>query len=211
MPTVRGMNKIRLVGYRALRVAVAVSLVANVAVAWWVGQLQARMSELGPTNAPEGLVFAPLTGVDADGSSVTIDPAASDLPTVLYVLARDCVYCARNYDNVQSLVAKASDSHRFIGISTSSTGIENLRAKYPFPIFGDVPVEKLMEYGFRGTPYTLVIDPSGAVKRRWMGAYHGAIAMEIENWFGVPLPGLLQGVPVRGKEGLVLVTPHRQQ
>lgn len=40
-----------------------------------------------------------------------------------------------------------------------------------------------------GTPRTIVVSRDGAVVRDWVGAYTNATLQEVEQFFGVDLPG----------------------
>ncbi len=46
-------------------------------------------------------------------------------------------------------------------------------------------------FSYSGTPETLVISPTGTVKRVWRGAFTEAVKREVEAYLGVHLPGII--------------------
>jgi len=194
MGSSRGWHSARELTLRCLWAVAVASLMANVALTWRARKLERELTDPASGTAPVGpvgLIVAPLTGVDGNGTSVTIDQAKSSRPTVLYILAPNCPYCAQNRNNILSLAQSNADTYRFIGVTVSRDGPPELQDQYPFPIIGGVEVEQLARYGFAGTPQTLVIDSAGYIERNWIGAYRGATLREVEDWFGVRLPGIV--------------------
>ncbi|HXT71031.1 MAG TPA: hypothetical protein VN700_14815 [Vicinamibacterales bacterium] len=190
------LSKLGLVGVAV----VTASLATNVALTLRARVLESDLAELNARTAPVapvGLTVTPLTGVDGNGASVTIDQATSTKPTVLYVLAPTCKFCEQNLDNILALARSSANTYRFIGVMVSREVLPGLQDRYPFPIIGGVEASQLKQYGFTGTPQTLVLDSAGVIQRNWLGAYRGTMQEEVERWFGVRLPGLVVGAKVQ--------------
>jgi len=203
MGSSRGWHSATNITLRCLWAVTVASLMVNVALTWRARKLERELTDPAPGTAPVGpigLIIAPLAGVDANGTSVTIDQAKSSGPTVLYILAPNCPYCAQNRNNIISLAHSNADTYRFIGVTVSRDGPPKLQHQYPFPIIGGVEVEQLARYGFAGTPQTLVIDSAGSVEKNWIGAYRGATLREVEAWFGVRLPGIVAKPRVQAQD-----------
>src|SRR5712671_893418 len=51
-----------------------------------------------------GIAVLPITANRVDGTRETITYVGSDRPTVLYVFTPECKWCARNLDNLRTLI-----------------------------------------------------------------------------------------------------------
>jgi hypothetical protein len=49
----------------------------------------------------------------------------------------------------------------------------------------------MREYKLGGTPQTIVVSPQGQVTRIWSGAFAEDLQREVEDYFSVKLPGIM--------------------
>jgi peroxiredoxin len=136
--------------------------------------------------APEFSAF------ELDGHKTYLTYADVNVPTVLYVFTPDCHWCARNLENIQSLVHAADGRFRFFGVSLTDKNLATYltQNKLPFHVYQAPSDEVRIAYGFSSTPSTIVVSPSGSVLQYWKGAYSEDVATEVESYFKVKLPGL---------------------
>lgn len=115
-----------------------------------------------------------------------------DRPTVLYVFTPPCHWCARNMDNLKELVARKGDEFRFIGISLGKDGLSDYVVKndLTMPIYTDLSDQTKKAFKMGATPQTIVVSPEGKVIQSWTGAYTGDQQKQVEEYFGITLPGL---------------------
>ena len=134
----------------------------------------------------------PFSAYQLDGHKTFVNYAEVNTPTVLYVFTTDCHWCARNLENIRSVVAGAGARFRFLGVSLTDNDLPTyLRQNtLPFQIYQTPSDEVRVAYGFNSTPSTIVISPSGNVLQYWKGAYSEEVATEVERYFQVKLPGL---------------------
>ena len=71
--------------------------------------------------------------------------------------------------------------------------------KLEFPVYTDLPILTMREYKLGGTPQTIVVSPQGQVNRIWSGAFAEDLKREVEDYFGVKLPGIMD--PKSSKPG----------
>ena len=129
---------------------------------------------------------------ELDGNKAFLNYAEVNVPTVLYVFTPDCHWCARNLENIRSVVDAAGDRFRFLGVSLSDEDLPTYLSqnKLPFHVYQTPSEDVRIAYGFYSTPSTIVISPSGSVLQYWKGAYSEDLATEVEGYFQVKLPGL---------------------
>jgi len=129
---------------------------------------------------------------ELDGQKRLLNYAEANVPTVLYVFTPDCHWCARNLENIRSVVDAAGDRFRFLGVSLSDEDLPTYLSqnKLPFHVYQTPSEDVRIAYGFNSTPSTIVISPSGSVLQYWKGAYSEDLATEVEGYFQVKLPGL---------------------
>jgi len=60
----------------------------------------------------------------------------------------------------------------------------------PFSSYANIPPNVVSALNLVSTPQTLVVSPNGKLLKHWRGAFAGKIQAEIEQYFGVKLPGL---------------------
>jgi peroxiredoxin len=177
----------------ALTAMLVVSVALNVMLALKIRQLTGMQNASRAERELEvGTVVPSITARRLDGRSETITYADSPRPTVLYVFTPQCVWCARNLDNLRTLIDRKGGDYRFIGISLSKEGLEKYVADYQltFPIYTDIPKEAGEAYKMGGTPQTVVISPQGKVLQNWLGAYIGDQESQVEGYFDITLPGI---------------------
>lgn len=131
-----------------------------------------------------------LNGVGLDGTAATIE--FSSRPTVLYFFSSTCRWCEKNWQNVRSLQQAAGERYRFVGVATET----NLRPfadahGLTFELVGGVAPAILQTLKLSATPQTLVVSSNGVITHEWVGAFTGRTQREIEELFGLSLPGLL--------------------
>jgi len=169
------------------------SLFLNVYLGWRVKQVgthpgtQRSSLQLSP-----GTKVDPFTAVGLDGNQQTISYAATDKPTVFYVLSPSCVWCERNKANIERLVELKGNDFRFIGLSLTEAGLKEYAEGHhlKFPIYTRLTSKTIDSLGLGGTPQTIVISPEGLVLKNWKGAYAELTQPEVEAYFGLRLPGL---------------------
>jgi len=120
------------------------------------------------------------------------DPATP--PTVFYVFSPQCGWCAKNAPNLRVLSESIRGRYRLIGLSLSSAGLDEYVAKQgmDFPIYTNLSPQSVAAYRLGGTPTTIVVSAEGKLLREWKGAYMGSAKHEIEEYFGVSVPGVTQ-------------------
>ncbi len=171
----------------------AVSVGINVAQA----QLIRKLTDPAPAaSLAIGRPLTSLTAVDLAGTRVT--RALNDgTPTVLYHFSSTCAWCERNWTNVEALSKSAEGRYRVVAVtmdddiprwlSDSATSIEWLRGLEP---------SEAVALSLGGTPHTLIVGGDGVVTHDWPGAYTKRLARQVEDTFGIVLPGL---VPMRAQ------------
>ena len=152
-------------------------------------RLKLEAPVLGPgAKAPE------FSAHELDGHEKLLSYAEVDVPTVLYVFTPDCHWCARNLENIRSVVDGAGNRFRFFGVSLTDKDLPAYltQNKLPFHVYQTPSEEVRIAYGFNSTPSTIVVSPSGSVLQYWKGAYSEDVATEVEGYFQVKLPGLIE-------------------
>lgn len=139
-----------------------------------------------------GVTVPPISAQRFGGTRETITYADNDRPTVLYIFTPQCKWCARNVDNLRTLIDQRGKDYRFIGISLSQEGLEEYLSiqTLPFPVYIDIPKESGDAYKMGGTPQTVVVSSQGQVLQNWVGAYVGDQKSQVEAYFKVTLPGV---------------------
>jgi len=172
-----------------------VSLSVNVGLAL---QWRSRAADAPPVrpavrDLAEGARVPPIVGRSAAGEPMRVD-VANGKQLVLYVFTPRCGWCAQNLENVRTLAAAAGDRYRLVGLSLDDdVGVYLTRERLTFDVVVGVPGATLAALGVRGTPQTLVISPDGRLMKDWHGAWRGPLAKQVEQFFGLTLPGLVAG------------------
>ena len=141
---------------------------------------------------PVGATVSPIKAHSLDGQTALISYGAGEQPVVLYVFTPQCSWCARNLANLKTLLAQKHDAYRFVALSLTDKEINDYAAKTQLdcPIYFNPTEESLREYKLGSTPQTIVISREGKVLKNWIGAYTGQQQSEIEQFFGITLPGM---------------------
>ena len=137
-----------------------------------------------------GEVLPPIVGLDLKGGPQRIS-FDNNKPTVVYVFTPSCKWCARNIDNVNTLVTAVKDRFKIVGVSLSETALLEYVRDNRFD-FDTVTASGDMRraWGLSATPQLIVIAPGGRLIREWKGAPAGKVQADIESFFGIRLPGL---------------------
>lgn len=173
--------------------ALALSVIMNVMLAHKVQSLTgAQNTALADRLLPLGTAVPAIPAKRLDGQLSLISYQSVEHPTVLYVFTPPCSWCARNMDNLKTLLGKEGGHYRFIGLSLSDQGLEDYVAKndLELPIYSGLSLDTLKAYKLGSTPQTIVISPEGRVLQDWVGAYVGDQKSQVEAFFHVSLPGL---------------------
>lgn len=115
-----------------------------------------------------------LRALTIDSSAILIDPAIRQSNILYFFFATTCQACKNNMPNWNNLMDTLSHQRvRIVGLSPDSLfRIRELLAHVPakFPVFSVVPdLPKLKKYKLTIFPSTILVEPSGVVKRLWGG------------------------------------------
>lgn len=187
-------NKLIPTADKFLLCVLAVSLLLNVGlfILWHQGHLRpASTVRFTHTIAlpRAGMQVTKLDVLTMDGAKQSIDLQNNQTPTVVYILAPTCGWCMANRPNIIYL-ANQKPGYRFIGISTTATGLKtSLQVNpLPFPVYVLDPAVK-MPFDVGTTPETLVFSQTGGFLKGWMGAYiDGENKAGVSQYFSVKLP-----------------------
>ena len=166
-----------------LLLLLAMSLVLNVAVVWWL--VNGRGLAAARQNSPDvevGSSLQPIVGISPGGAQMAVASGTDERPVVLYVFSPSCAWCNRNLDSIEALYHSVRGRFDFVGILLGAV-TPGYRAPYAFPV-----VRPIGTMPFRATPQTLVVGSNSLVLRSWTGAYVGANRSEIEAYFSTTLP-----------------------
>lgn len=133
-----------------------------------------------------------LEALDLGGQPTTIRFSEIDRPTVLYIFSPSCGWCKKNVENIRTLAEGKSGEFDFIGISVSSEGLDEYVSenKWNFNVLRDVSDITRNSLKIGGTPQTIVLSKNGEVLKSWRGAYMSTVKDDVENFFGIRLPGI---------------------
>ena len=177
----------------AVAVALAVSVGLNVLLAHRIRSLTfARSAKVAEHQLMVGAIVPPIAAKRLDGQQEVISYQGANQPTVLYVFTPPCAWCARNVDNLKTLLDKERGQYHFIGLSLSENSLADYVAKndLKLPVYSGVSAATLTTFKLGSTPQTIVISPEGRVLQNWVGAYVGDQKSQVEAFFHVSLPGL---------------------
>lgn len=162
------------------------SLCMNVAYRQRLRAMEARR-----VSAPQpGDVLQPQRVETRRGRIVDLVGGASGVPTIVYYFSPSCAWCERNWSSVSVLARETSSQYRFIALAEApDVGKTIEKHNLAFDVVGGLKVPDRRALGFTGTPQTIVVSREGRVLRAWTGAYGDRIRAEIEEYFGVVLPG----------------------
>jgi peroxiredoxin len=173
--------------------ALVVSVILNVVLTHRVRSLTySRSARAADYQLKVGTTVPPIAANRLGGQQEVISFLGASQSTVLYVFTPPCTWCARNMDNIKTLLDKEGGQYRFIGLSLSEQTLPEYVAKndLKLPVYSGLSPETLKTYKLGGTPQTIVISPEGKVLQDWAGAYVGDQKTQVEAFFHVKLPGL---------------------
>lgn len=176
-----------------LMCALGVSAVLNAVQAWRIEAASSRIAtEIAKNQLVEGALVPSFQSLDPRRGVVTVVDDRPPRPIVLYWMNDACVWCKRNEHNFRFLARALQNTHDVVAISSTSDGLEDLlaRANPPYRLVPPPPPDIQRAYRWGSTPMTIVIDRKRRVTRIWYGAYSGRQQSEVEDFFGVTLPGL---------------------
>lgn len=141
-----------------------------------------------------------IVGVRTNGERATVD-FDERRPTVLYYFSPTCGWCERNWANVQALHDAAAGRYRLVAVSADQGLAEYMRQrKLGVEVIEGIGENVRTAYAFYGTPHTVVVDAGGVVTHEWRGAYNARIGRQIEELFGLALPGVQVQQPAEARD-----------
>jgi hypothetical protein len=177
--------------WKVFRVAGACLLVASVGINVLQAQRIRELTDPVPSSARAiGRKLTSLTAVDRNGARVErrLDDG---MPTLLYHFSSTCSWCERNWANVEALARNATGRYRVVAVtmesdiprwlSASVTTVDLLRGLEP---------SEARALSLGGTPHSLIVGGDGVVTHDWAGAYTKRLERQVEETFGIDLPGL---------------------
>jgi peroxiredoxin len=170
------------------------SLAINMLLARRVASLKKTISVLkSESRLALGDTLPSIVAKDPQGRTAVLDYSETQLPTVVFIITPDCGWCTKNIMNMRTLAQNAGNRYRFVGLSLSSSKLSDYvkQNKLEFPIYTDLPILTMRDYKLGGTPETIVVSPQGQVTRIWSGAFAEDLQKEVENYFSVKLPGIM--------------------
>jgi len=170
---------------------VMVLLVVSVGVN--VLQAQKILTLVNRSASPVSLVSKQLSAIDGksvSGQSVSVQLKGS-LPTVVYHFSTTCSWCERNWTNLEALARAAGGRYRVIVVTTEAGVRSYAEARgLDVEVVEQLDSSAVQALNLGGTPRTIAVGADGVVTHDWSGAYAGRIARQVEDLFGVDLPGL---------------------
>jgi hypothetical protein len=154
------------------------------------GAAAGRAARQAPPTLPTGDVAPVLTGRSLSGESVSLQGTTAQGGLLLYVYSPQCVWCARNEPNLKALATVRARGFRLVGVCLGAASDCRPGEESNFDVALVPSAESHAAYRLASTPQTLVISADNRVERVWTGAYSARIAAEIEQFFGITLPGL---------------------
>lgn len=174
-----------------------VILIASLSLNVYLGWKVKRSTDTPPASQntvklSPGMSVQPITAMNLGGKQETISYAEHGKPTVIYVFTPSCTWCDRNNPNINTIVGLKRESFRFIGLSLADDGLSGYVESHDlkFPVYKSLAPESIEMLGLGSTPQTIVISADGRVIKNWVGAFGGGLQPQVEEFFGVQLPGL---------------------
>jgi hypothetical protein len=168
-------------------------LVASLALNVWLFRNGGRLlpPEPAPPPTPEvGTQLPPLPLESLAGEQTVLRWESGQL-TIVYLFSTTCPWCLRNLTNINELHARLRTRARFVALAIDD-GDAALYVKatgLTLPVYHKPNGAALKLLG-GGVPQTVVVSADGKVTDNWVGAYTGASATQVEQRFGIKLPGL---------------------
>ncbi|MBK9313404.1 MAG: hypothetical protein IPM55_04015 [Acidobacteria bacterium] len=141
-----------------------------------------------------GRTAQPLRAHNLNGVPASVPLTGDVMPTVVYVYSPQCIWSSRNIDNINTLIRETKGKYKFVGLALSDASLDQyiLKNNLSIPTF-KMP-DKCSKGDLRvvGTPQTIVLSKKGQILKNWYGAYSGSLKTEVENYFGLTLPGTIR-------------------
>jgi len=176
----------------------AVSVVQNLVLGFAVLRFSVSGGAAPPVAAPipqgpqVGALVPSLDVQRLGGAREEVRFGEDKRPTLLYIFAPKCSWCAKNADNLRAVLTAAKSSHRVVALSLDPQVGDYARTHgLDVPVYVNPSEKMFRSYGLGPTPVTLVVGADGKVTRSWVGAYSGDTKTEVEAYFGLQLPGLI--------------------
>lgn len=189
-----GFQQPRLIGFLVLAAFLVCSLAINLLLTRRLANAKKIVTAMkSESQLGEGDKLPPMTAKDLQGQIVKLDYKNTNRPTVVFVISPTCGWCTKNIMNMRALAEKASDRYRFVAFSLNSDKLQDYvkENKLEFPVLTDLPYIPTRDYKLGGTPETFVVSPNGEVMKVWSGAFAEGTQKEVEAYFGVSLPGIM--------------------
>jgi len=184
----------RISGESGLILLLACSLVLNVALMRRNANLVDRVERVkNEGRLSPGASVPAISAHDQAGQLVKVSVTGTALPTLVYVFSPTCGWCAKNIENLKTLGSGMKGKYNVLGLSLTSEHLaEYIKSNaLTFPVYSDPMPTVVSAYHLGGTPQTIVISPDGKVVKSWYGAYVGPAQVEVETFFAIHLPGLI--------------------
>lgn len=167
-------------------VVLVASVGVNVLQAQKIRALVSRPSVASPVIGKQVLS---LRGVSPHGAPIDIALKGA-LPTVLYHFSSSCGWCERNWRNIEAVAEAAAGRYRVVAVTTEKNVQSYLQQRgISLEVVEQIDPELERLLNLAGTPKTLAIGSDGVVTHEWLGAYQNRVGRQIEELFGLTLPG----------------------
>ena len=166
-------------------------LASNLLLAKENRDLKRQVVRTGQQYLGGGDLVPTLRGLDLDGKIKTVSYGHEDKATLVFVFSPACGWCKINLPNWQAILDQASGRYRLVAVSISREQTAEYVDKYGLSkasVIVEPEPRDLLTYKFQLTPQTILVDPSGTVKKNWLGAFGSEEREDIENTLGVRLP-----------------------
>lgn len=166
------------------------SVLMNLALASKVSSLRKQNNQMTSSRHLQvGDSVPALNGHTLDGRPLSVLFDDVQIPTVLYVFSPQCGWCAKNIENLRSLIAQSGARYRVVGLSMTRLDLEAYLSKehLSMPVLADVDAAAVSAYELSETPTTVVVSPNRKVLNVWVGAYQDGIRQQIEGFLGIHL------------------------
>jgi len=138
----------------------------------------------------EGIKYPTLRGKDLNGSEITVQfPYPRE--TVMFVFSPLCRYCRANWPKWTEL-AKGCLDKRVVFVNIKGTLSPRFFIKQPVvagALMAQADAQSILDYEFRETPDTILLDLNGNVQKVWRGAIADRDFPEIKRVLDWRQPG----------------------
>ena len=156
-------------------------------------QAERLWAATGPQPSPAsaiGRAVPEIEGYTLDGQRVS-HRLRDGLPTVVYYFTPSCIWCERNWDNLNALTRGTQGRFRILAVTAKRNVVGDLAARQvQAEVIEGVSTPVLASFGFRSAPHLVAISPDGVLTAEWLGAPTPRLQRQIETAFDVLLPGL---------------------